>query len=100
MGDHEIEYDDTPIALHEEDLADRLSRSPEHRLSLYKALEGKRRIEMIGLFLAVLELARKQHIRVLQDRDQDVIVLELRPEAEREELPAGDGTEASAAEPS
>ena len=94
MGDHEIEYDDTPIALHEEDLSDRLTRSPDRRLSLHKALEGKRRVEMIGLFLAVLELARKQHIRVLQDRDQDEIMLELRPEAEREELPAGDGADA------
>ena len=58
MGDHEIEYDDTPIALHEEDLSDRLQRRPDKRLSLHAALEGKRRIEMIGLFLAVLELAR------------------------------------------
>ena len=100
MGDHEIEYDDTPIALHEEDLSDRLTRSPDQRLSLRQTLEGKRRVERIGLFLAVLELARKQHIRILQDQDRDDILLELRAEADREELPAEDGTEASASESS
>ena len=95
MGDHEIEYDDTPIALHEEDLSDRLQRRPDNRLSLHAALEGKRRIEMIGLFLAVLELARKQHIRILQDPEREEILIELRDEADREQLPAEDGPEAA-----
>lgn len=95
MGDHEIEYDDTPIALHEEDLSDRLKRRPDNRLSLHAALEGKRRIEMIGLFLAVLELARKQHIRILQDPEREEILIELRDEADREQLPAEDGPEAA-----
>ena len=95
MGDHEIEYDDTPIALHEEDLSDRLQRRPDKRLSLHAALEGKRRIEMIGLFLAVLELARKQHIRILQDPEREEILIELRDEADREQLPAEDGPEAA-----
>ena len=99
MGDHEIEYDDTPIALHEEDLSDRLKRRPDRRLSLHAALEGKRRIEMIGLFLAVLELARKQHIRILQDPEREEIHIELRDEADREELPIEDrsGSEDEAA---
>ena len=90
MGDHEIEYDDTPIALHEEDLADRLRRAPERRLTLLEVLKGKRRIEMIGLFLAVLELARKQHIRVVQEPDVEAISIELRDEEDREELAGAD----------
>ncbi len=86
MGEHEIEYDDTPIALHEQDLVDRMMRREDRRLSLVEVMTGKRRIEMIGLFLAVLELARNQRVRVFQSKDKDDIVLEFRPEEDREEL--------------
>jgi segregation and condensation protein A len=86
MGDHEIEYDDTPIALHEQDLIDRITHREDKRLSLVEAMTGKRRIEMIGLFLAVLELARNQRVRVFQNKDKDDIILEFRPEEEREKL--------------
>jgi segregation and condensation protein A len=86
MGDHEIEYDDTPIALHEQDLVDRMMHREDKRLSLVEAMTGKRRVEMIGLFLAVLELARNQRVRVFQTEDKDDIILEFRPEEDREEL--------------
>ena len=86
MGEHEIEYDDTPIALHEQDLVDRMMRREDKRLSLAETMAGKRRVEMIGLFLAVLELARNQRVRVFQNKDKDDIILEFRPEEDREEL--------------
>ncbi len=86
MGDHEIEYDDTPIALHEQDLIDRMMHREDKRLSLVEAMTGKRRVEMIGLFLAVLELARNQRVRVFQNEDKDDIILEFRPEEDREDL--------------
>ena len=72
-----------------EDLADRLRRAPERRLTLLEALKGKRRIEMIGLFLAVLELA-KQHIRVVHEPDVEAISIEPRDEEDREELAGAD----------
>ncbi|MCH2162339.1 MAG: segregation/condensation protein A [Phycisphaerales bacterium] len=80
LGEHEVEYDDTPIGLHQEDIVDRLGRSPNRRFTLQDALEGRRRGEMIGLFLAVLELARQHRIRVSQS-GSGAIELELRDDA-------------------
>ena len=77
MGDHKIEYDDTPISLHQEDLVDRLTRSGTHQLSLVSVFEGRSHSERIGLFLAVLELVRQGRVRVRQDELNDPIELSL-----------------------
>src|SRR5205807_6169974 len=62
---HEITYDDTPIDLHAADIEDRLRR--EHRLTLRQLVEGRKsRSEMIGVFLALLELIREKKILVHQ----------------------------------
>jgi segregation and condensation protein A len=90
IGEHEVEYDDTPLALHEQDLLDRMEREPSGRITLQKVFVGRRRIEMIGLFLAVLELARNQKVRVVQDKVEDEIALEYVPESERELPSEGD----------
>ena len=89
IGEHEVEYDDTPLALHEQDLLDRMGRESTGRITLQRVFVGRRRIEMIGLFLAVLELARNQKVRVVQESVSDEIALELVPEEERE-LPPGE----------
>ena len=89
IGEHEVEYDDTPLALHEQDLLDRMDREETGRITLQRVFTGRRRIEMIGLFLAVLELARNQKVRVVQEDVNDEIALELVPESERE-LPPGE----------
>ena len=89
IGEHEVEYDDTPLALHEQDLLDRIDREETGRITLQRVFTGRRRIEMIGLFLAVLELARNQKVRVVQEDVNDEIALELVPESERE-LPPGE----------
>lgn len=67
LGDHRVEVDDTPQALHQADLLDRLERAPGRRISLQDAFAGARRIEMIGLFLAMLELARSERIAIRQE---------------------------------
>ena len=63
---HEVLYDDTPIDLHAADIEDRLKR--EGRLTLRQLIIGRKgRSEMIGVFLALLELIREKKIMVQQD---------------------------------
>lgn len=72
MGDHRVEYDDTPISLHEEDIVDRLTRDPTRGMTMRSIFEGRSRGEMLGLFLALLELARQQRVRVEQEGDGEI----------------------------
>jgi len=76
LGDHRVEMDETPQALHQADLADRLERAPHHRLPLAEAIFARTRMEMIGLFLAVLELARGQRIAIRQKDGEGGVELE------------------------
>lgn len=66
LGDHRVEYDDTPIALHQEDLLDRLAKG-EGRVVLRNVFDGRTRLEQIGLFLATLELAKQRRVVIEQD---------------------------------
>ena len=77
LGEHQVIFDDTPIGLHQDDLVDRLARSPEKRMRLEAIFEGRNRMDRIGLFLALLELAREQRIRVRQAQASEPIELEL-----------------------
>ncbi len=77
LGDHRIEYDDTPISLHQADLVDRLVRSERRRMTLHQILDGRSRGEMLGLFLALLELARQQQVAIRQDDADAEIEIEL-----------------------
>ncbi len=78
MGAHQVEADDTPIELHQEDLIDQIGRTGVNRLSLRAAFTGRTRVEAIGLFLATLELVRQRRVRVLQDKVHDDILFEGR----------------------
>ena len=78
LGEHQVTWDDTPIGLHQEDLVDRLQRSPERRMTLQSVFTGRSRLDRIGLFLALLELAREQRIKVRQADANDPIEIELR----------------------
>jgi segregation and condensation protein A len=63
---HEVIYDDTPIELHATDIVDRLGR--EGPLTFEKIFEGRKvRSEIVGLFLALLELVRQKKVRAFQD---------------------------------
>ena len=91
LGDHAVTYDDTPISMHAEDIHDRLRvDGPVEGLTLRDIFVGRKtRSEMIGLFLATLELVRQRLVKVLQeeadpsDEPGANIRLVLVPEAER-----------------
>ena len=83
---HEVIYDDTPIDLHAADIEDRLLR--EGRLSLRMLLEGRKsRSEMIGVFLALLELIREKKILVQQEDEGTDITIDPAPQEHRRTYP-------------
>lgn len=100
VGDHAVTYDDTPISMHAEDIHDRLSsEAPSGGMTLSEVFEGRKtRSEMIGLFLATLELVRQRLVRVVQDESAcgtspgANVRLVLVPESERASAPASDAT--------
>jgi segregation and condensation protein A len=90
LGDHTVIVDDTPIELHAQDILDRLRRvrdeigalshpseksreNADHGgalgggLALQSIFAGRRRGEMLGLFLATLELVRRREVSLRQD---------------------------------
>ena len=81
LGDHQITYDDTPIELHAADIMDRLKSCDgvdEHgRIPLAEIFHGRSRSEMIGLFVAALELVRRRELLVSQDEPTGAITISL-----------------------
>lgn len=79
---HEVIYDDTPVDLHAEDILERVRR--DGRLRFEAVFEGRdRRCEVIGLFLALLELIKLQRVRAVQDADFAGIWIEPGPEVDK-----------------
>lgn len=74
-GGHSVAYDDTPIELHATDLRDRLLREPSRSMTLRSTLSGKSRGEMIGMFLALLELVRRRSVRIRMHESGEDLVL-------------------------
>lgn len=105
LGDHQVTYDDTPIELHAEDILDRLRRdeaAARAGMPLTAVFTGRTRSEMIGLFLAVLELVRRRAIVVEQETPSAEITLRARPEQPEDPagpVPGTDRFEGIAAEP-
>jgi segregation and condensation protein A len=62
---HDVVFDDTPVALHAMDVVDRL-QSEGGEIDFERVFIGRSKVEMIGLFLALLELIRQQRVRVTQ----------------------------------
>ena len=77
IGDHTVEIDDTPIALYQEDLLDRLGRSEKSCMTLQESFEGQLPQQRVGLFLAMLELVRLRKIAIKQDELLSDIAIEL-----------------------
>jgi hypothetical protein len=75
-GFHEVVYDDTPIALHAADMVDLLQRAGGSQQFEY-VFEGRTRSELIGLFLALLELIRQKRVRAEQERNFGTIFIHL-----------------------
>ena len=72
LGEHTIEEDDTPIELHAADVLDRLRRlhapnDAERSMPLRAIFADHARGDVIGLFLAVLELVRQRSVSVAFD---------------------------------
>jgi segregation and condensation protein A len=81
---HEVIYDDTPIDLHAADIEDRLKR--EGPLTLRALIVGRKsRSEMIGVFLALLELIREKKILVNQENALDELEISAAPEEHRKQ---------------
>lgn len=78
LGDHVVEIDDTPLALHQEDLLDQIEHAPKHRLMLQSAFQGRSRGQRIGLFLAMLELVRLRRVTIRQEQQHSEIEVVLR----------------------
>ena len=79
---HEVTYDDTPIDLHAADIEDRLRR--EGKLTLRSLIVGRRtRSEMVGVFLALLELIREKRVLVDQPEPLGEVEIVIAPEEHR-----------------
>ncbi len=88
---HEVTYDDTPISLHQADILDRLVRDAEEvgpdGLTLSELFAGRtKKSEMIGLFLATLELIRQKKIAVEQSEINGDIRIRLREDTPEQTL--------------
>ena len=86
---HQVDVDDTPVALHIEDILDSLDRVGGNQ-PFEDIFTGRSKAEMIGLFLALLELIRRRRVRAIQDRPFGAIVLCLMAESSVE---AGQNTD-------
>jgi len=73
---HEVVYDDTPIALHAADILDAMGRAGG-RQPFQVLFVGRDKGQLIGLFLALLELIRQRRIRAVQSGEFAPICLEL-----------------------
>lgn len=87
LGEHQVQYDDTPIELHAEDIVDRIKRDAitnaqgRAEMPFGSLFKGRTRSEMVGLFLAMLELCRRRVLTFRND-EQSGIQLRLRTEEE------------------
>ena len=79
-----IVYDDTPVSAYIERLLGRLQAAPERKLDFSTLFDGmKERMQVIGMFLGVLDAVKQGAIRVHQVRDEGGIYIEYVPEQER-----------------
>ncbi|MBL8762058.1 MAG: segregation/condensation protein A [Phycisphaerae bacterium] len=87
LGDHQVTYDDTPIELHAQDILDRIRSLPApgegaRTLEFSQVFQGRTRSELIGLFLAVLDLVRRSLVAVKQEAIGGAITLSEREETD------------------
>ncbi len=78
---HQVIYDDTPIATHAISIIERLQKQGGS-IEFTAIFGGKTRPQMVGAFLALLELIRRQRVRADQDRPFGqiyVFLLDSRP---------------------
>jgi segregation and condensation protein A len=80
-----IVYDDTPLSVYVDRLLERLEKAPQGRLAFESLFErAQERMVFLGMFLAILEAAKRGALRAYQSEGRDEIFLEFVPEGERE----------------
>jgi segregation and condensation protein A len=83
LGEHRVTDDETPVELHAADLIDRLTREGtpgkdgEREMEFAKVFAGRTKSEMIGLFLALLEMIRQRRLRAHQEAIHGTIMIGL-----------------------
>lgn len=82
LGEHHIALDETPIEEHMAIVLDDLRAIPPNEegrreTPFREIFRGRNRSELVGLFLAILELVRQQQVRVWQGDPANEIVLRL-----------------------
>ncbi len=88
LGDHHVslEDDDTPIELHQADILDRVAA--EAGVTIKQLFAGRRKAEIVGLFIALLELIRQHRLDVaLSDNVDDVALSPHVPTDDEETTP-------------
>jgi len=81
---HEVIYDDTPLELHETDILDRLAN--EGSLTFRQIFEGRTsRSEIVGLFLALLELVRQKKVFANQEKSFGEVYIRANPDPPAED---------------
>ncbi len=83
---HEVIYDDTPIATHAENILEIVQN--QGATSFSRLFEGAgTRTEIVGIFLALLELTRQKRILCRQDQNFTDIEILLNPNPPEEQEP-------------
>ncbi|MHC4663598.1 MAG: segregation and condensation protein A [Planctomycetota bacterium] len=78
-----VRIEDVPLKEYIEEIVGTLSAAPERSRSFFEFFKGKKEYgRIIGLFLAILELAKERKVRIEQIGAQGDIFLVLRPEEE------------------
>jgi segregation and condensation protein A len=92
LGEHEVKYDDTPVEKHAEDLLGWLNArvaamdaaaagfeiDGRPAIEFTQVFAGRKRSEMIGMFLALLHLMKNRLVSVRQDKIEGQIYLAVR----------------------
>ncbi len=84
-GTHKVGVDDTPISSHMESILESIGRADGEE-QFEDVFANRTRAEMIGLFLALLELIRQRRIRAVQDNSFGQIQIRLITDEERRAL--------------
>lgn len=88
-GLHQVTYDETPIETYKLSIVETLERAgPLNFRSMFSSRAT--RAEIVGLFLALLELIRSQKVRAEQDRAAGEIFLFMQIEIEEPAEPSAD----------
>ncbi|MEL7483735.1 MAG: segregation/condensation protein A [Planctomycetota bacterium] len=107
LGEHKIQFEDTPIELHAADILDRLGRlsgttgEALPSMTFRELFHGAERGDIVGLFIATLELTRQRKITVEHDEESGMITIQARePDGDEEnaiaEIPSSIGGEPEA----